>query len=147
MHPYVLPSSSYFCQYSQSLWTFWMSLKEPIMYCPPPAHLPPPFSSSPTPKPKKFQFCQHIYLKLKINWWVQWGFCCEHVGVYTSRWRAFLHWDYRCVQTHEVLLSMLLRKVWVYSVWLYQFFFFFCVPSYISGVHHFGWDFCICDCF
>ena len=26
-------------------------------------------------------------------------------------------------------------------------FFFFCVPIYISGVHHFGWDFCVCDCF
>ena len=26
-------------------------------------------------------------------------------------------------------------------------FFFFCVPSYISGVHHFWWDFCICDRF
>ena len=24
-------------------------------------------------------------------------------------------------------------------------FFFFCVPSYVSGVHHFGWDFCVCD--
>ena len=24
-------------------------------------------------------------------------------------------------------------------------FFFSCVPSYISGVHHFGWDFCVCD--
>ena len=23
--------------------------------------------------------------------------------------------------------------------------FFLCVPSYISGVHHFGWDFCVCD--
>ena len=26
-------------------------------------------------------------------------------------------------------------------------FFFFCVPSYISGVHHFGWDFCVCNRF
>ena len=26
-------------------------------------------------------------------------------------------------------------------------FFFFSFPSYISGVHHFGWDFCVCDCF
>ena len=25
--------------------------------------------------------------------------------------------------------------------------FFFCVPSYFSGVHHFGWDSCICDSF
>ena len=25
------------------------------------------------------------------------------------------------------------------------FFFFFCVPGYISGIHHFGWDFCVCD--
>ena len=24
---------------------------------------------------------------------------------------------------------------------------FFCVPSCISGVHHFGLDFCVCDCF
>ena len=24
-------------------------------------------------------------------------------------------------------------------------FFIFCVPSYISGVHHFWWDFCVCD--
>ena len=24
-------------------------------------------------------------------------------------------------------------------------FLFFCIPSYISGVHHFGWDFCVCD--
>ena len=24
--------------------------------------------------------------------------------------------------------------------------FLFCVPSYISGVHHFGWNFCFCDC-
>ena len=24
---------------------------------------------------------------------------------------------------------------------------FFCVPSYISGVHHFWWDFCVRDCF
>ena len=23
--------------------------------------------------------------------------------------------------------------------------FFFSFPSYISGVHHFGWDFCVCD--
>ena len=27
------------------------------------------------------------------------------------------------------------------------FFFSFCVPSCISGVHHFWWDFCICDWF
>ena len=26
-------------------------------------------------------------------------------------------------------------------------FFFFCLPSYISGVHHFGWDFCACGGF
>ena len=26
-------------------------------------------------------------------------------------------------------------------------FFFYCVPSYISGVHHFGWNFCACDRF
>ena len=26
-------------------------------------------------------------------------------------------------------------------------FFFSCVPTYISGVHHFGWDFCLCDHF
>ena len=26
--------------------------------------------------------------------------------------------------------------------------FFFCVPRYnISGVHHLGWDFCVCGCF
>ena len=25
-------------------------------------------------------------------------------------------------------------------------FFFLCVPSYISGVHHFGGDFCVRDC-
>ena len=37
----------------------------------------------------------------------------------------------------------------VFQIWcddghrsvLYSFFFFCCVPSYISGVHHFGWDF------
>ena len=27
------------------------------------------------------------------------------------------------------------------------FFFVFSVPSYISGVHHFWWDFGLCDCF
>ena len=27
------------------------------------------------------------------------------------------------------------------------FFFFFCVPREISWVHHFGWDFCVCDRF
>ena len=26
-------------------------------------------------------------------------------------------------------------------------FFFFCVPSYISEFHHFGWGFCVCDRF
>ena len=26
-------------------------------------------------------------------------------------------------------------------------FFFFCVPNSVSGVHHFGWDFCVCDLF
>ena len=25
--------------------------------------------------------------------------------------------------------------------------FFICVPSFIFGVHHFGWDFCLCDHF
>ena len=25
--------------------------------------------------------------------------------------------------------------------------FFFCIPSNISGVNHFGWDFCVCDRF
>ena len=28
---------------------------------------------------------------------------------------------------------------------IFFFFFFFCVPSYISGVHQFWWDFCVCD--
>ena len=28
-----------------------------------------------------------------------------------------------------------------------QVFCFFCFPSFISGLHHFWWDFCICDFF
>ena len=27
-----------------------------------------------------------------------------------------------------------------------SFLLFFCFPSFISGVHHFGWDFWVCDC-
>ena len=30
-------------------------------------------------------------------------------------------------------------------IWSHYFFFFFCFPSCISGVHHYGWDFCSCD--
>ena len=26
------------------------------------------------------------------------------------------------------------------------FFFLFCIPSYMSGAHHFGWDLSVCDC-
>ena len=41
------------------------------------------------------------------------------------------------------LLSLILC---FFSFFLF-FFFFLCVPSFISGVHHFWWDFCVCDCF
>ena len=52
-----------------------------------------------------------------------------------SSWEDFHH---RAVITQ--------RKVcWFYCILLS--FFFFCVPSYISGVHHFWWGFCVCDHF
>ena len=38
-------------------------------------------------------------------------------------------------------------SVWKFPTMFFLLFFFFCVPSYIPGVHHFGWDFCVCDRF
>ena len=47
------------------------------------------------------------------------------------------------------------RQVWFVSFWInisnnwiyVIFFFLFLSPSHISGVYHFGWDFCVYDCF
>ena len=46
-----------------------------------------------------------------------------------------------------IVLQYSYHSLFICFFLLFFFFFFFCVPSYISGVHQFGWDLCVCDCF
>ena len=47
-------------------------------------------------------------------------------------------------QLNSVIPAMLLGTIGFYNFILHLVFFFvLCVPRYVSGVYHFGWDFCI----
>ena len=64
-----------------------------------------------------------------------------------SEWASKVgrHWNQTTTEDRKAKKEMDRKEE--SRVRLLRFFFSSCVPSYVSGVHHFGWNFCVCDCF
>ena len=82
-----------------------------------------------------------ILLRSQLYWGSPFFFCVpSYTGVHHSSSSTF-----PAISLGFAILLLLLRSQ--LYLWNSPFFTFFSVPSYISGLDHFGWDFCVCDHF
>ena len=107
-----------------------------------------------------------VFVYQKLNTYFERShFFCNRCSVKSTfqQWLTIVCWLLNVPTTCECISGKdLLRQLYVLPHWevadqtshltqsQFGFFFvfvFFAFPSYISGVHHFGWDFCVCDRF